>query len=89
MAVRGAKRRRALDRGFVMSDHVDWPSLLHAVEACDPDTVWVTHGYSAAVARYLNEIGRDAESIDSRVRTEEDEEDASDLATYAESEASK
>lgn len=64
MAVRGSRRRRSFDRGFVLSDHVDWPSLLEAVEACDPDTVWVTHGYSAVVARYLRERGRDAISLD-------------------------
>ncbi len=64
MAVRGARRRRGVDRGFVVSDHVDWPSLLKAIETCDPETVWVTHGYSATVARYLNEQGRDAKVIE-------------------------
>ena len=42
MAIRGARRRRSVDRGFALSDHVDWPSLLTAIEACDPETVWVT-----------------------------------------------
>lgn len=78
MAVRGSRRRRSVDRGFVISDHVDWPQLITAVEACDPETVWVTHGYSAAVARYLNEQGRDARVIDSRLRTES-EQDETDL----------
>jgi putative mRNA 3-end processing factor len=27
MRIRGTRRRRSLDRGFVLSDHVDWPSL--------------------------------------------------------------
>ena len=75
MAVRGSRRRRSLDRGFVLSDHVDWQSLLTAVDQCDPETVWVTHGYSAAVARYLNENGRHAEAIDNRMRTEENEDE--------------
>ena len=73
MAVRGARRRRSVDRGFIVSDHVDWPSLLRAIENCDPETVWVTHGYSATVARYLNEQGRDAKAIDDRVRGEDEE----------------
>ncbi|WP_442506595.1 ligase-associated DNA damage response exonuclease [Novipirellula sp. SH528] len=73
MAVRGARRRRSVDRGFVVSDHVDWPSLLQAVQQCDPEMVWVTHGYTAAVARYLQENGRDARVIDSRGRGESDE----------------
>ena len=77
MMTRGTRRRRSVDRGFVVSDHVDWPSLLSAVEACDPETVWVTHGYSEIVARYLLSIGRDALSIDNRSRSE-GEEDAFD-----------
>lgn len=74
MAVRGNRRRRAVDRGFVLSDHVDWPSLLAAVEACDPEEVWVTHGYAATVARYLRECGREALVLESGPRMDEDEE---------------
>lgn len=73
MAVRGARRRRSVDRGFVMSDHVDWPSLLTAIDTCNPEEVWVTHGYSATVARYLQENGRSAKVLDSRSRSEGDE----------------
>ncbi len=72
MAVRGARRRRSVDRGFVMSDHVDWPTLLEAVELCDPEIVWATHGYSSVVARYLQEQGRNAEVIDSRSRVDQE-----------------
>ena len=75
MAVRGARRRRSVDRGFVVSDHADWPSLLTAVEACGSESVWVTHGYSAAVARYLQEKGLDARAIDSSTRSEADEDE--------------
>jgi putative mRNA 3-end processing factor len=77
MAVRGARRRRSVDRGFVLSDHVDWPSLLTAIDACNPETVWLTHGYTASVARYFVEQGRDARVLDSRGRSEVDE-DAAD-----------
>jgi putative mRNA 3-end processing factor len=76
MAIRGARRRRSVDRGFVISDHVDWPSLLRTIEASDPETVWVTHGYCAAVARYLQENGRDARVIDSPARAEGDEDES-------------
>ena len=79
MAVRGARRRRSVDRGFVLSDHVDWPMLMQAVEECDPETVWVTHGYSEVVARYLNERGRKASALDARQRTEGDEERAASI----------
>ncbi|MEM0924982.1 MAG: ligase-associated DNA damage response exonuclease [Planctomycetota bacterium] len=79
MMIRGTRRRRASDRGFVLSDHVDWPSFLEAVELCDPDRVWIHHGYSAVAARYLQSLGRDAMAIDrssARSELEEAEEDA-------------
>lgn len=57
MRVRGARRRRALDRGFVLSDHVDWPSLMATIDATGAECVWVTHGYREPVARYLEERG--------------------------------
>ncbi|MFG0264088.1 MAG: ligase-associated DNA damage response exonuclease [Rhodopirellula sp. JB055] len=86
MAVRGARRRRSVDRGFIVSDHVDWPSLMQAIEACDPESVWVTHGYSAVVARYLTEQGRQAKVLGSSSRGESDE-DAEAEEHLAESEA--
>ncbi|MEM9587549.1 MAG: ligase-associated DNA damage response exonuclease [Planctomycetota bacterium] len=76
MAVRGARRRRSVDRGFVLSDHVDWDSFLEAVSASQAREVWVTHGYSAAAARYLQEQGLDAKSISNRGRSSEDEEES-------------
>src|SRR5581483_1318267 len=60
MAVRGAKRRRAADRGFVLSDHADWNGLIAAIDATGCEKVYLTHGYTASFARYLNEIGYDA-----------------------------
>ena len=73
MAVRGTRRRRSIDRGFVLSDHVDWPSLLTAIDASAPETVWVTHGYAAQVARYLVEKGTDAKAVQGPVRGEGEE----------------
>jgi putative mRNA 3-end processing factor len=60
MALRGAKRRRAADRGFVLSDHADWPGLIGAIKATECETVYLTHGYTASFSRYLAEIGYDA-----------------------------
>lgn len=57
MNLRGAKRRRAIDRGFILSDHADWPGLLSAIEAVGAERIYVTHGYTAAFSRYLNEKG--------------------------------
>jgi len=60
MAIRGTRRRGANDRGFVLSDHVDWPSLLSAISETGAERVFVTHGYSDIVVRYLTEQGLEA-----------------------------
>jgi putative mRNA 3-end processing factor len=75
MRVRGQRRRRAVDRGFVLSDHVDWPSLLSAVAATGAECVWVTHGYREPVVRWLREHGLQAQSVASRWEGESDESD--------------
>lgn len=66
MRIRGARRRRTLDRGFTLSDHVDWPSLLAAIEATGAGCVWVTHGYREPVVRWLRERGIEALAVASR-----------------------
>ncbi len=63
MRVRGARRRRAVDRGFVLSDHADWPGLLAAIEATGAQRVIVTHGFESALVRYLGERGLHAHSL--------------------------
>ena len=66
MRVRGARRWRSVDRGFVLSDHVDWPALLDAVRATEAECVWVTHGFRDTVVRWLVEHGIEARSVASR-----------------------
>ena len=56
MAVRGARRRRGYERGFVLSDHADWPGLLQTVRDSKAQQVYVTHGQSDVLARYLREV---------------------------------
>lgn len=53
MRVRGVRRQRAFDRGFVLSDHADWTALLETIAATGASRVLVTHGWSDALARYL------------------------------------
>ncbi|MFQ4135729.1 ligase-associated DNA damage response exonuclease [Nodosilinea sp. PGN35] len=55
MAVRGARRRRGYERGFVLSDHADWPGLIQTVKDTGAKRVYVTHGQSDVVSRYLQE----------------------------------
>ena len=56
MAVRGARRRRGYERGFVLSDHADWDGLLRTVRQSGARQVFVTHGQSDVLARYLREV---------------------------------
>ena len=66
MRIRGARRRRSLDRGFPLSDHVDWPSLLATIDATGAERVLVTHGYREPVVRWLLERGVEAHAVASR-----------------------
>ncbi|TNF20679.1 MAG: ligase-associated DNA damage response exonuclease [Rhodobacteraceae bacterium] len=63
MALRGVRRRRGTDRGFVMSDHADWDGLNAAIRATGAEKVFVTHGYTAPFRRYLEEQGFDAHVV--------------------------
>ena len=56
MAVRGARRRKGYERGFVLSDHADWQGLIRTVRESQARQVYVTHGQNDVLARYLNEI---------------------------------
>lgn len=73
MHVRGARRRRSVDRGFTLSDHVDWPQLLSAIDATAAERVYVTHGFSEAVVRWLTERGLEAHVLKTRYEGERDD----------------
>lgn len=66
MQVRGHRRRRAVDRGFVLSDHADWDEILTAIRATGAETVWLTHGVGEPLLRWLRDSGLNA----SRIATE-------------------
>ena len=76
MLVRGARRRRSLDRGFPLSDHVDWPGLLAAVEATGAERVWATHGFTGPMVRWLRERGLDATAVETRFQGDVDDDGA-------------
>jgi putative mRNA 3-end processing factor len=73
MQLRGARRRRALDRGFVLSDHADWPGLHAAIAATGAGRVIVTHGQVPVMVRWLCENGLDAEAFETEYGDETDE----------------
>jgi putative mRNA 3-end processing factor len=63
MQLRGTRRRQAVDRGFVLSDHADWPGLQRAITSTGAERVIVTHGYEAVMVRWLTEQGLQAGSF--------------------------
>jgi len=73
MRVRGARRRRGVDAGFTLSDHVDWPQLLAAISATGAESVWVTHGFTGPVVQWLTEHGIDARPLATRWEGERDD----------------
>lgn len=73
MAIRGAKRRRAADRGFVLSDHADWDGLIEAIRGTECESVCLTHGSTASFSRYLRELGYDAFEAETHYGVEDDE----------------
>lgn len=73
MRIRGTRRRKSIDRGFVLSDHADWTGLLEAIRMSGAERVWVTHGYRAQLARWVNENGGSAEVVETRWEEEGEE----------------
>lgn len=80
MALRGIRRRRAGDRGFVISDHADWPGLLEAIAGTGAENVFVTHGYTEIFARHLREQGLNAQVLQTEYGGDEAEDGAEDEA---------
>lgn len=73
MQVRGQRRRRSMDRGFVVSDHADWPGLLQTVKETQASEVWTTHGSSDVLARYLAELGLVTRSLETEYGRDEEQ----------------
>ena len=71
MTFRGARRRRAIDKGFVLSDHCDWDGLLQSIKATGTEKVICTHGYSDIFSRYLREQGYDARTEETQYGEED------------------
>lgn len=70
MSLRGARRRRGADRGFVLSDHCDWPGLLTAIEMTGAENIYVTHGYTAIFSKYLRGRGLNAVELETEFEGE-------------------
>ena len=82
MALRGTRRRRGADRGFVMSDHADWEQLNKAVLETGAENVYVTHGYKSIYAKWLNtNYGLNAVEVETLYTGEDIEETTEDSQT--------
>lgn len=66
MRIRGHRRRRGYDRGFILSDHADWPALIQTAADMGAQRVITIHGNGDALARYLKGRGLEAASWDLR-----------------------
>jgi putative mRNA 3-end processing factor len=76
MQIRGARRQRAVDQGFVLSDHADWPSLNRAIAATGAKAIHVTHGFTETMTRWLVEQGFDAHAMKTEFQGEAGAEEA-------------
>ncbi len=72
MRVRGNRRRRGYDRGFVLSDHADWPALVSTVRGSGAQRVLATHGNTDAFVAWLAEQGVRAETLRTAYGAEND-----------------
>lgn len=73
MQLRGARRRRGVDRGFVLSDHADWPGLMSAIAATGAQRIIVTHGSIPVMVRWLCQQGLDAAGFDTEYGDDDDD----------------
>ncbi|MFQ1700063.1 ligase-associated DNA damage response exonuclease [Loktanella agnita] len=79
MALRGVRRRRAADRGFIVSDHADWDGLNSAIKATGATKIFATHGYTSVFQRWLTDQGYDAHVVSTDYQGENlDTEDAAE-----------
>ncbi len=74
--MRGAKNRRAVDQGFVLSDHADWNDLNIAVKSSGAEKVFVTHGFTSTFSRWLNENNIESAEVETMYGNDEVQEDA-------------
>jgi putative mRNA 3-end processing factor len=79
MLVRGARRRRGVDRGFVLSDHADWPGLNAAIDASGAQRIVVTHGQVPIMVRWLTDRGLQAQAFETEFDDEGEDERSSVL----------
>jgi putative mRNA 3-end processing factor len=81
MRVRGPRRWRHADRGFVLSDHVDWPDLLRTVRETGCEVLGLTHGFVDHAARWFGEQGLETFVLATRFAHDPEGEDEGEVAS--------
>ena len=71
MALRGARRRRNADKGFVLSDHADWEGLNEAISLTGAENIFVTHGYTDILSKWLIDKGLNAYPLETNFEGDE------------------
>ena len=72
MLLRGNRRRRNVQRGFVISDHADWQELIDTIEQSGAQRVIATHGNTDILIPYLQQRGIRAERLRTTFGEEEE-----------------
>ncbi|MDB5968854.1 MAG: ligase-associated damage response exonuclease [Hydrocarboniphaga sp.] len=69
MQAQNSSRRQAYDRGFALSDHADWPSLLRTIQETGAARVLAMHGNTEALVAWCHEQGIAAAPLQTHVNT--------------------
>lgn len=83
-AVRGNRRRRGLEKGFVLSDHADWGGLIDSIKSTNAERVLLTHGFTSVFSRYLLQHSVNAEVLSTHYEGETDLGDGNDMTESSE-----
>lgn len=73
MTLRGARRRRGSERGFILSDHLDWQELNRVIDLSGARRILFTHGYTSQCAQWFAEKGYDTAELGMEYETDADD----------------
>lgn len=73
MQVRGNRRRKGYEKGFVLSDHADWNELNQTIRETKAHTVFLTHGRTDVLARYLGTQNINVQLLQTEYADEEED----------------
>ncbi len=63
MQVRQRAKQKGVELPLILSDHADWPDLLHTLKQISPKEVWITHGREDALLHACNKLGIEAHAL--------------------------